>query len=125
MTNASLMTAAALTVGIGIVHSWLGERRIIGPLLSLEMRTGILHSIFVRNVLRFAWHLTSLAWWGFAAILAAMATMPINDAARMVLWIVALIFIATGLTTLVTSRGRHLAWPVFMAIGGLSLAPIL
>ena len=34
MTSISLLTAAFLLFAIGIVHSWLGERRLIGPLLA-------------------------------------------------------------------------------------------
>jgi len=126
MTNASLIAAALLTFIIGTVHSWLGERRLIGPLLALDQRQGILaNSAFARRILRFAWHLTTLAWWGIGAILGALALSPVSGQGRAILWIIALLFLSTGLVTLITSRGRHLAWPVFLAIAGLSLLPIL
>lgn len=64
MTGADLamLLAGVFLVGLGLVHSWLGEVKLIGPLLSPPGRSGILvHSRFARDVLRFAWHLTSLA----------------------------------------------------------------
>ena len=126
MANSILFLAAILTIAIGIVHSWLGERRLIGPLLSPEGGQGILaNSTFARQVLRFAWHLTTLAWWGIAAMLAVLAWSPLDGQGRALLPIIAATFLLTGGTILIVSRGRHLAWPVFVAIAGLSLAPLL
>ena len=33
---------------------------------------------FTSRTLRFAWHVTSVAWWGFAAILALLARPPVS-----------------------------------------------
>ncbi len=126
MTHTTLLTAAALAFGIGVVHSWLGERWLIGPLLAPGRRQGLLEkSEFARRALRFAWHLTTVAWWGPAAMLAWLATAPLDGTGRAVLAITAMMFLITGAVTLAVSRGRHLAWPVFLAIAGLSLAPLL
>jgi hypothetical protein len=126
MTNAALLVAAILTIGVGAVHSWLGERRLIGPLLAPERRQGLLaSSAFARQVLRFAWHVTTVAWWGIALILGALALAPLDPQGRLVVMAIGATFLVTGLLTLVASRGRHLAWPVFLAIAGLSLAPLL
>ncbi len=126
MEHSALLVAAVLTVFIGVVHSWLGEVRLIGPLLSPQHRTGILaNSKFSRNVLRFAWHITTLAWWGFAAVLGWLAITPLDGSSRTVLVMIALTFLATGLVTLISSRGRHLAWIIFVAIAALSVVPIL
>ena len=125
MINASLVLAAVLTFGIGVVHSWLGERRLIGPLTAPGKRQGMLaKSVFARQVLRFAWHLTTLAWWGIAAILAVLAMSRIEGAMPTILIIIAVTFFVTGLVTLVSSCGRHLAWLVFFAIAGLSILPL-
>ena len=40
MQHTTLAIAAFLTITIGMVHSWLGERRLIGPLLSPQRREG-------------------------------------------------------------------------------------
>ena len=125
MTNLSLLVASILTVGVGLVHSWLGEVRLIGPLVAPGKRLGILEkSAFARGVLRFAWHLTTVAWWGFAAILVVLAQTPVTGQGRIVLMAIALMFAMSGMIALIASRGRHLAWPVFMAIAGLALVPV-
>ena len=125
MIHLSLVVAAILTFGIGVVHSWLGEVRLIGPLTAPGKRQGLLDkSAFARQVLRFAWHLTTLAWWGIAAILALLAMSTIEGEIPTILTIIAVTFFVTGLVTLVSSCGRHLAWLVFFAIAGLSILPL-
>ena len=126
MPNTLLLSAAVLTVAIGVAHSWIGERRLIGPLLAPDRLSGVLaKSDFARQTLRFAWHITSVAWWGIAAILVALALRPIDGTGRWTLIAIAATFLISGLTSLVASRGRHLSWPAFLAVGGLSLAPLL
>ncbi len=126
MTKAALLGAASLLFAVGAIHSSLGERRLVGPLLAPERRHGLLEkSLFARQVLRFAWHLTTVAWWGFAAVLAAIALSPMGGLGRVVPGIVAATFLVTGLATLAATRGHHLAWPVFLLIAALSLVPLL
>lgn len=121
--DTGLLVAAVLTFGVGLAHSWLGERKLIGPLVSPETRAGLLaQSGWARRVVRFAWHITTVAWWGIAALLVALAFSPLETQGRYALFAIAVIFGASGVLTLVTSRGRHLAWPVFLAVAGLSLA---
>jgi hypothetical protein len=125
MTSLSLAAAAGLTVIIGIVHSWLGEIKIVTPLVAGPQRAPLMEkSAFARKIVRFAWHITTLAWWGFAAILAAFASGPLGGHDRIVLAAISATFIISGLISLIISRGRHIAWPLFFAIGGLSVAPL-
>jgi hypothetical protein len=122
----SAATAAALAVLVGVAHSYLGERLLIGPLLAPEKRSGLLaRSDFGRNVLRFAWHITTLAWWGMGAALLAAALAPPEQAVRLAIMALSVTFLLTGIVILIVGRGRHLAWPVFLAIGGLGLYPLL
>jgi hypothetical protein len=121
----SLIAAAILTFTVGVLHSWLGEYRLIGPLLAPDNRHGLLVHDFARFVLRFAWHLTTVTWWAFAIILGLMAFSPVGETGRMILVVIAALFLAMGSFTLVTSRGRHVSWPFFLAIGLLSLVPLL
>ena len=124
--NAALLVSAGLTALLGIVHSGLGEARLIGPLLAPEGRTGLLaRSAKARSILRFAWHLTSLAWWGLAAVLGALALAAPGRSETAVLAVVAVTLASSGLIILATSRGRHLAWPVFLLAAGLAVLPIL
>jgi hypothetical protein len=71
------------------------------------------------RILRFAWHLTTIAWWGFAAILVLLATQSVSP--RNLSIVLAAMFLVTGAITFAVSRGRHLAWPVFLFIGGVCL----
>ncbi len=116
--NPFLIVAAALAVGIGVAHSWLGERYLLKRLLRRSNLPHILGSdVFTKRTLRLAWHLTTVAWWGLAAVLALVAAPPtFNIGMDHALVIVALTFLATAVVTLVTSRGRHLAWLVFLLI---------
>ena len=126
MTSIPLLIAAILLFVIGTVHSWLGERKLIGPLLAPGYRKGLLEkSEFARQVLRFAWHLTTVAWWGIGAMLLVLGQAPLEPTGRLILWITAATFLVTGLATLLASRGRHLAWPVFLAVTGLTITPML
>ena len=74
---------------------------------------------FTKNTLRFAWHVTSIAWWGFAALLIAMAGGP--PGLQTLGMIIGATFLVHFVITLVASRGRHFAWPVFLAIGSLAI----
>lgn len=123
--SVSLIAAAILTFIVGAVHSWLGEQRLIGPILAPENRQGVLVHDFARFVLRFAWHLTTVTWWALAAILCLMAFSPVGETGRMILVVIATLFLAMGSFTLLTSRGRHVSWPFFLSIGLLSLVPLL
>jgi hypothetical protein len=125
MTSPSLVFAAALILFIGVVHSWLGERRLIGPLLAADYQTGPLARRFARDVFRFAWHITTLAWIGMGLVLAALALAPLDRPGRITAAIIGVVFVAHGLVVLIFSRGRHLAWPLFLAVGVLCFVPLL
>ena len=119
MTN-TLYAAAFLTIAIGVVHSWLGERYILTRLF----RRGNLPELFggeafTRNTLRFAWHVTTIAWWGFATILILMANGPPAQTALGL--VIGSTFLVHFAVTVIASRGKHLAWPVFLAIGVLTI----
>lgn len=114
--NPALVAAAALLALVAAAHSYLGERY----LLTRLFRRGDLPHLFgsdrfTRRTLRFAWHLTSVAWLGFAGALAALAGDGIPSR-RVLLLIVAATFAAHALVTAVASRGRHLAWLAFGAV---------
>jgi len=126
MNEVALALAAFLLFGTGIVHSVLGEHRLIGPLLAVENRTGLLEkSKFARRVLRFAWHLTTLALWGFAAILAGLAVVPTGQHTATTLVIISVVCLLSAIYIFATSGARHLAWPVFLAAAGLCVVPLV
>lgn len=110
-----LHIAAFLALAIGIAHSYLGERYILMRLF----RRGDLPQLFggqefTVRTLRFAWHLTSVAWWGFAALLVLLARPPVTG--RDIALVIGVTFLVTAVATFAGSRGRHLVWPVFLVI---------
>lgn len=119
MTTA-LWIAALLAVGVGIAHSYLGEKYILIRLFRRDLPPLFGSDRFTKRTLRFAWHLTSVAWWGFAAILAAFAAGEDASARTVTLRIIAVTMAAHAAVTGGASRGRHLAWPVFLAIAIIS-----
>ena len=112
----SLYIAAFLLIAVGIAHSYLGERYVLSRLARREGMPKLFGSSegMIRT-LRFAWHVTSVAWWGLAVIVVLLAQPPVtSNAIGLVIGCTFLIHFAI---VLVASRGRHLSWPVFLAIG--------
>ena len=117
----ALYLAAFLALAVGAAHSYLGERFILMRLLRRDNLPKLFGGdAFTKQTLRFAWHLTTIAWWGFAALLFLMAAdaLDISNAA----WVMALTFLASAIVTAGFTRGKHLAWLVFLAIGLIALA---
>jgi hypothetical protein len=72
-----MIAAAVLLVAIGAAHSYLGERYILIRLFRLFRRD--LPKLFgsdwfTKRTLRFAWHITTVMFWGFAALLFSRLT---------------------------------------------------
>ncbi len=119
--NSALVSAAGLILALGAVHSILGERYILIRLFRRSDLPKLFGSdLFTRRTLPFAWHLTTLAWLGFAALLVAVArtgsgTLALPDIGALV----SATSLASAVATFMGSRGRHLAWLVFLAISAL------
>jgi len=122
MRDALLLVAAALLVLIRLVHSVLGERRLIGP--ALVERNGIYAHQLARAVTRFAWHLTTAC----IAVVAALVVLAVVHADEMIVrgtaLIVGVVFLGSGVIDAVMTRGRHVGWPALTGVGLLSLASL-
>ena len=111
----ALYLAATLLLAIGIAHSYLGERYILIRLFRRNSLPPLFGDTeFTRRTLRFAWHLLSFCWFGFAACLTYFAQRDSGTA--IVLQIISITFFLHFLVTIIASRGRHLSWIVFLAI---------
>ena len=118
--TALLYIAAFLAIAVGIAHSYLGERYILARLFRRNELPKLFGSTeFTARTLRFAWHITTVAWWGFAAILFLLAQQAVSF--QRLSLVVAITFLLTAAITAAISRGRHLAWPVFLFIGCAAL----
>jgi hypothetical protein len=114
-----LAAGAVLAFGVGLAHSVLGERYILMRLMRRDLPKLFGKDTFTKRTLRFAWHLTTIAWWGFAAQMAwaAGAMSQEGGAARAaLLQPIAWTFLVSAIVAAAASRGRHLAWIVFLAI---------
>lgn len=118
--NTLLYIAASLLLAVGIAHSYLGERYILIRLFRRKDLPKLFGSTaFTMRTLRFAWHITSIAWLGLAGVLVVLAHPPASSEALGL--VVGCTFLAHGVVALAGSRGRHLSWPVFLAIGILAI----
>lgn len=115
-----LLIAALLLILCGLVHSVLGERYI---LIRLFKRDNLPHLFgsdhFTKGTLRFAWHITSLAWFGFAALLLLLPE------SKVVVLTVSLVFALSSIFSLYYTKGKHLSWLVFFAISALTLSSVI
>jgi hypothetical protein len=119
--NFYFCVAATLTLAIGLAHSWLGEKYILTRLFRRQNLPHLFGSdVFTKRTLRFAWHLTTVAWCGLAALLFALASLPPGTLPLALPRIIAATFLASSMVALIGSRGRHLSWVVFLVIAGLA-----
>jgi hypothetical protein len=108
-----LYVAAGAAFTIPLTHSFLGERLVFPRLFRCQDLPLLRRDpVFTRAILRWAWHLTSLAWLAFAVMLFAMASNhPFNTA-----HLIAVLFGVSGAIACITTKGKHPAWPVFAIV---------
>ncbi len=109
-----LWLSAAFMVTTAGVHSLLGYRRLIVPLLRSE--SGLLADLLTRRIIRFAWHATSV----LMLISAAAVAWPGTPHALLIS--IGAGWLATGLFNAVYTKGRHIAWP---ALGGAGIFALI
>ena len=115
-----LILAATLAIFIGVVHSYLGERYILIRLFKRDDLPKLFGSDwFTKRVLRFAWHLTTVAWWGFAAILYVISA-PNGNIQKQILIIISIVFLVNGLLASIFTKGKHISWIIFWSISVIS-----
>ena len=121
MQQVALTIAAILIVATMCVHSILGQKRLIRPIL--KQGAGVMQRPLARFILPFGWHLMSLFGLIIAAILLAWAWVP-GQARSIGLAMTGLVFTASGLVDAVGSKGQHVGWAPLTLIGLVSLAAL-
>jgi hypothetical protein len=115
-----LYLVVALMVLTGLAHSYLGERYILVRLFKRDGLPKVLGSTeFTTGTLRFAWHLTTLAWWCLAYLVLAVAQGSFTESHA--LRAIGISAIASATLPLYFTRGKHLSWVVFALVGALLL----
>lgn len=79
--NTYFVLAAGIAFILGIVHSYLGEKYLITPILKSEhLLSALSGSIGLKKVaLRVCWHFATIAMWGAAITLFFLSSSPINQ----------------------------------------------
>jgi hypothetical protein len=109
----SLLTVSAAAMAFtGVAHSFVGEKRLIGPLLALNID---LLSGYRSNLVRFAWHFTSLLMIVTALLIAWPGT------PRPLIMITGAMWLIAGVGDAILTRGKHIGWPLLSAAGLLAL----
>ena len=114
-----LVIAAFLSFIIGVIHSYLGERYILIRLFRRDNIPVLFGSdSFTKRTIRFAWHLTTIAWVGFSVILISISTDQ-PDLKYLVLKIVGSVFLVSGIFSFGFTKGKHLSWLFFWTIAAI------
>jgi hypothetical protein len=107
---------AILLIAIGVAHSYFGERYILIRLFRKDGLPKLYGSTeYTKNTLRFAWHLTTVAWFGFAFLLIHLSGDSLSKS--VIGNIIGFTFLVHGIVSLAGSKGKHFSWPVFFTIG--------
>ena len=116
--NFYVLTAGTLAATVAFLHSYLGERYILIRLFRRpDLPTLFGDDVFTKRTLRFGWHLTSIAWLGFAVLLFVVAGDSTPDVTvHRTLAVVQLTFLLSAVVAFLASRGRHLSWVLFLGI---------
>ena len=110
----ALTFASLLIVATMLVHSMLGQRRLIRPLL--DQAEGVMQRPMARFIVPFAWHLTSFIGLIVAAVLLAFAWVP-EHAPTVGIAATAIVFTVGGILDAFGSRGKHVGWAPLTLIG--------
>lgn len=115
-----LLVAAALIFLTGCAHSYLGERYILVRLFKRGNLPKLLGGTqFTEGTLRFAWHITTVAWWAFALLLVFAHSGSLSTTT--VLHVIAGAAVLSAALPIVFTRGLHLSWVAFLLVAGLVL----
>lgn len=114
LVNWLLAIAGIGCVTAAVVHSTVGERLFVQPILARMDWSGFRSEMFARRIVRLAWHVTSVTWLGFAVILLA----PILGVKGPVTayWAAAATFGTAFLMTGYGTDWKHRGWPVFAIV---------
>lgn len=105
-----------------LMHSIMGERMLIGPLLEQGGNRVLEHNLS-RMLIRFGWHVTSLMWVLLAISLYGVMFKHMS-AATLLLASTGICFLCIGIFDLIFSKGRHIGWLPLTLIGAFSLLAI-
>ena len=94
--NAYFVFAALIAFILGIVHSYMGEKYLVSPILRSEhLISALSGSVGLKKVaLRVCWHFATIAMWGTATTLVFLSSLPLSHTSLVVARIISLTFAA-------------------------------
>jgi uncharacterized membrane protein HdeD (DUF308 family) len=101
--------AAALMSLTAVVHSVLGEVRLIRPLM--KQRDGMLQHDLARRLLRGSWHFLGILMVGCGIVIAFPQTPD------MIVMLIGVTWLAAGIVDVIYTRGKHVGWPLLVLAG--------
>jgi hypothetical protein len=104
MATSFLIVTALTTLATAFTHSYFGETRLIGPLVASN--DGVMSRLLAKQVIRFAWHFTTLLWIGQALLLLRAANDPTFLDPTLIGGI-GVLYVAVGLFDAIWTRGKH------------------
>lgn len=113
-----LLSAALMLLIIGFLHSYLGEKYLLIRLFKYELPKLLGGVWFTKQVLRFAWHLTTVAWFGFAVILICMH-FERSSLDIVTLKITSAVFLLSGLMSFSFTKGKHFSYVGFWFVAAV------
>jgi hypothetical protein len=120
--NTLFLIVAIVLFMLGIAHSVFGEKLLLIPIAKEKSVILFKQKPYMIGVMRFAWHITSVAWCGMALVIFDFAKVE-----RPLIFSVNALagtFALTGVIILAFSKGLHPAWFFFLAIAGCLWAGI-
>lgn len=111
-----LWLASATMMLTALVHCFLGERRLITPLLAIDHP--LIKRFLARRLIRFAWHITGVL------MLLSAATVVWPGVPVDLIMVTGLAWLGAGITDLVVTKGQHIGWPMLTAAGLFTLLGI-
>ncbi|GHF23896.1 hypothetical protein GCM10017044_18080 [Kordiimonas sediminis] len=111
-----LTVAAIMLLLVGAMHSLLGGKRLIAPILRREDLPVILGSVENTKITLWAgWHALTLFWWAQAAGLLTLAYAP-EHFIPAILGSTAIAAGIMGICAIILSKGRHKSWIFFLPL---------
>jgi hypothetical protein len=119
MSDWTMMLAGVLAMATAVFHGWLGEVRVMGPVLgALRGHAGPPGSARLHWLIRLSWQAGSVAWFGGGAILAAWPWTA--DKRALVFLVLAGVFAFGAAGNFIILRGRHPGWVLMGAAAALA-----
>jgi hypothetical protein len=112
--------SAALAASGALIHSFLGERRVLIPLAQQGAlpSTSLGDASQTMMMIRFTWHFLSVVAASLAVVFVGLATGVIGGGDWAVVRVLGVYFAIFGVLVLVLWRGRNFAWLMGLVCAG-------